>query len=121
KSSRSSPPAQSPRSPASDAPCGDGKTRSLPTSPPTGPTTAPQKRSTASSNSTDASPADSETARTTDYECSWPAGASPTTNSDEPLICLVRDPDPIEELHRELLRLPRAHLLHLDGPERDVL
>src|SRR5699024_3585490 len=84
KSSRSSPPAQSPRSPASDAPCGDGKTRSLPTSPPTGPTTAPQKRSTASSNSTDASPADSETARTTHYECSWPAGASPTTNSDEP-------------------------------------
>src|SRR5699024_9016078 len=89
-SSRSSPPAQSPRSPASDAPCGDGKTPSLPTSPPTGPTTAPQKRSTASSNSTDASPADSETARTTDYECSWPAGASPTTNSDEPIMSLIQ-------------------------------
>lgn len=77
RSSLPSPPARSPRSPASAGRYGNGATRSWPTSPPAGPTTAVPKPSMESSSCTAASPAATATARTTGSECCWPQEHSP--------------------------------------------
>lgn len=75
RSSTRSRPARSPRSPDSDALCGDGDRRSWPTSTRTVPRTGPRKPSTASSKPCGESPAGSATSITTGYEPSWQQAA----------------------------------------------
>src|SRR5699024_1151192 len=101
--------ARPPRSPASAARFASGRTPFSPTGPPTAPTTAAPKRSTASSNSTDAWPAATATERTTVSGCcSSPAGYrhDPTLRYEEPPIALT------EPLGEPLVVRPSAECQH---------